>query len=226
MIRNLIFDFGGVLVDWNPRYLYASYFQSKEEMELFLRRVGFDQWNAELDGGYPLNQGVTELCRKFPEYDEPIRLFRDEWEKTVKGPMPGMSGLLDRLKANGYKLYGLTNWSNETFPIARRKYPLFERLGSRKNMQTRSPHLPHSARPLSTFRCGNVIHRRYASQYRCGPQNRIFRYPFFRIRCTAKRVGTVSNKALIPHTFSRFFCSFLSPRDYSSLNPSSLHFLQ
>lgn len=128
MIRNLIFDFGGVLIDWNPRYLYASYFQSKEEMELFLRRVGFDQWNAKLDGGYPLNQGVTELCRKFPEYDEPIHLFRDEWEKTVKGPMPGMSGLLDRLKANGYKLFGLTNWSNETFPIARRKYPLFERL--------------------------------------------------------------------------------------------------
>ena len=51
MIRNLIFDFGGVLIDWNPRYLYASYFQSKEEMELFLRRVGFDQWNAELDAG-------------------------------------------------------------------------------------------------------------------------------------------------------------------------------
>lgn len=170
MIRNLIFDFGGVLIDWNPRYLYASYFQSKEEMELFLRRVGFDQWNAKLDGGYPLNQGVTELCRKFPEYDEPIHLFRDEWEKTVKGPMHGMSGLLDRLKANGYKLYGLTNWSNETFPIARRNTRSSS--GSTaslsrepKNMQTRSPHLPHSARPLSTFRCGNVIHRRYASQY-------------------------------------------------------------
>ena len=126
MIRNLIFDFGGVLVDWNLRHLYSSYFKTSEEMELFLHRVPIVQWNAMFDSGYPFREGITELCRKFPEYNEPIRMFREQWEKTIKGPIPGMSELLGRAKANGYKLYGLTNWSNETFPIARRKYPLFE----------------------------------------------------------------------------------------------------
>lgn len=126
MIRNLIFDFGGVLVDWNLRHLYSSYFKTLEEMELFLHQVPIDQWNAMFDSGYPFREGITELCQKFPEYDEPIRMFQEQWEKTIKGPIPGMSELLGRAKANGYKLYGLTNWSNETFPIARRKYPLFE----------------------------------------------------------------------------------------------------
>lgn len=123
-IENVIFDFGGVLVDWNPRYLYRDYFQSESEMENFLHSVCTDEWNVEQDRGRSLAEGTRLLQDKFPEFHSLIQLYYDKWEVMLHGDIPETVSLLYKLKEK-YKLYGLTNWSAETITIAYERFPFF-----------------------------------------------------------------------------------------------------
>ncbi|OYU80493.1 MAG: HAD family hydrolase [Flavobacterium sp. BFFFF1] len=123
--KNIIFDFGGVLVDWNPRHLYKDHFTNPEDMEYFLKNICTEAWNIEQDRGRPLAQATTELQRRFPEHSESIALFYGKWEVMLKGEIPETVALLYRLKEKNYPLYGLTNWSAETIDIAYRRFPFF-----------------------------------------------------------------------------------------------------
>ena len=123
-IKNIVFDFGGVLIDWNPRYLYRTYFNDDREMEYFLSHVCTNEWNAEHDRGRSFDDGVALLKPKFPQYAEAIQMYKDKWECMLNGEFPQTVGLLMELKGKGYGIYGLTNWSAETFPIAYSRYPV------------------------------------------------------------------------------------------------------
>ncbi len=124
-IENLIFDFGGVLVDWNPRYLYKECFDNKEDMEFFLHNICSDEWNLEQDRGRSLSEGTRLLQEKNPEYHDLIALYYRKWDKMLRGDFPETDKLLYRLK-DKYKLYGLSNWSAETFKIAYARFPFFK----------------------------------------------------------------------------------------------------
>jgi 2-haloacid dehalogenase len=122
-----VFDFGGVLFDWNPRYLFRRFFEGDGEgMERFLAEIDFDQWNAAMDRGLSFADAVRERCLRFPQYAEPIRAFDTRWAETVRGPMPGMENLLRRLHTAGIPLYGLSNTSVEKFSILRRNHPFLD----------------------------------------------------------------------------------------------------
>ncbi|WP_418383166.1 HAD family hydrolase [Alistipes finegoldii] len=125
-IKNIIFDFGGVLVDWNPRYFYRTFFWDESEMESFLATICTDEWNAEHDRGRSFADGIRLLQQKHPEYSEAIRLFRDGWEEMLKGDFPESVALLRRLKEERFGIYGLTNWSAETIGIAYRRFDFFK----------------------------------------------------------------------------------------------------
>jgi 2-haloacid dehalogenase len=119
-----VFDFGGVLFDWNPRYLFRRFFDGDSDgMERFLAEIHFDDWNAAMDRGLSFADGVRERCRQFPQYAEPIRAFDTLWEETVHGPMPGMEHLLRRLHTAGIPLFGLSNTSAEKYRVLRRNHP-------------------------------------------------------------------------------------------------------
>ena len=124
-IENIIFDFGGVLVDWNPRYLYKDYFRDENEMEHFLKNICTDEWNLEQDRGRSLSEGTILLQNKFPEFHSMIQLFYDKWETMLKSDMSDTVSLLYKLKTK-YKIYGLTNWSAETISIAYKRFPFFK----------------------------------------------------------------------------------------------------
>ena len=124
-LKNIIFDFGGVLVDWNPRYLYENVFEDKIEMEYFLTNICSEAWNIQQDKDRSLAEGTAILIEQFPEYSEMIRLFYDQWEVMLKSSIVENVNLIPQLKEN-YKLYGLTNWSAETFPIALKRFSFFE----------------------------------------------------------------------------------------------------
>ena len=126
MIKNIVFDFGGVLLDWNPRYLYRQYFKTEEEMENFFAKVGLYDWNATLDAGKPFAEGVKELQDRFPEYAKEIQLFDDEWRRTVKVCFPESVALLKKLKAGGLGIYGLSNWSWEKAEGLIKEYDFFK----------------------------------------------------------------------------------------------------
>ncbi len=126
-IKNIIFDFGGVLIDWNPRNLYKDLFDDKSEMEFFLKNVCNEDWNLQQDAGRSLSEGTKLLQNKFPEYKLLISHFYDQWESMLNGEIKENVDLIPILKKE-YKLYGLTNWSNETIPIAMKKYGFFKLL--------------------------------------------------------------------------------------------------
>lgn len=125
MIKNIIFDFGGVLLDWNPRYLYKSYFNNDVEMEHFLANICNGEWNIKQDAGRPFAEAVKELQAKFPEYAEAIQMYDDDWEKMLKCELPESIDLLKELKSMGYGIYGLTNWSAEKIGYAFANYSFF-----------------------------------------------------------------------------------------------------
>lgn len=122
MINTLIFDLGAVLIDWNPNYLYSKIFQ-EEEMRFFLANICTPAWNEEQDAGRSLREATDLLIAQFPEHEANIRIFYDRWPEMLQGEIPDMIELLRVIKASGnYKLYALTNWSAETFPIAQERF--------------------------------------------------------------------------------------------------------
>ena len=125
-IKNIIFDFGGVLMDWNPRYFFKDYFNDDEKMEFFLRNIADDDWNAEQDRGRSLAEGTEILVAKFPEWETEIRAYYDNWTTMLRSDIPENVAVLRQLKHSDYELFGLTNWSAETFPYALANYDFFE----------------------------------------------------------------------------------------------------
>ena len=128
-IHAIIFDFGNVLLEWNPRHVYRRYFPDDEEaMEQFFHEVNFMDWNLQQDKGRPFAEGVAELSKQFPHYSDLIQAYHDNWEDSIGDYLAGTVEIMKQLKKAGFSLYGLSNWSAETFPIAREKYDFFHLL--------------------------------------------------------------------------------------------------
>jgi 2-haloacid dehalogenase len=119
MIDTIIFDLGGVLIDWNPRYLYRKIFNTEEEITWFLENVCTPEWNDHQDGGRSFEEATNELIAKFPDHESAIRAWYERWQETIGGRIHETVELLAEIKkSKKYKLYALTNWSAETFPWA------------------------------------------------------------------------------------------------------------
>lgn len=127
-IDTIIFDFGGVLVDWNPHYLYDSYFGDTKKTDYFLTNICTPEWNAQMDGGKPFADGIAEKIAEHPEYEKEIRMYWTDWKQMMGKQIDGMQKLLQDLKTAGYHIYGLSNWSAETFYQVRNDYPIFDLL--------------------------------------------------------------------------------------------------
>jgi 2-haloacid dehalogenase len=120
-VRTVIFDLGGVLIDWNPRYLYRKLFVDDEPgMERFLAEVTTAAWNHSLDAGKPFAEGVAELIAKHPAERERIEAYHSRWIETISGPIFGTVEILEDLAERKVPLYAITNWAAETFDIVRR----------------------------------------------------------------------------------------------------------
>ncbi len=122
-INTIVFDLGGVLVDWNPDYVFKKVFSDPGELEWFYQNVCTADWNEEQDAGRTLEEATETLVKKFPDHEAHIRMYYDHWEEMLGGPIEKTVALLSHLKhKTDYRLYALTNWSAETFPIALGRY--------------------------------------------------------------------------------------------------------
>jgi 2-haloacid dehalogenase len=125
-IHAIIFDFGGVLINWDPRKLFGKYFANDmQAIDRFLSEISFPAWNLSQDKGYPFAQAVLDLSMQFPQYAHLIQAYDKEWEQSITGTIPGTVAILHKLKATDCHLYGLTNWSAEKFDIVRHQYKVF-----------------------------------------------------------------------------------------------------
>jgi len=126
-IKAIIFDYGNVLLEWNPRHVYRHYFPDDNEgMERFFHEVDFMGWNLQQDRGRTFKEGVADLSSQFPHHLHLIQAYHDRWKESIGNPLTGTVDILKELKHTGYSLYGLTNWSAETFPYARAKFAFFD----------------------------------------------------------------------------------------------------
>ena len=121
-ITSVVFDIGGVPIDWNPRHLFRKVFENEEEMEWFLANVCTYEWNVQQDGGKLFSVATAELQQKFPEYSDKIALYYGRWEEMLDGEIIGTVEIFRRLKSAGMPLYALSNWSHEAFPVAYNRY--------------------------------------------------------------------------------------------------------
>lgn len=122
-INTLVFDLGGVLIDWNPEYLYRTIFPDEKERNWFLSTICTLDWNEEQDAGRTLQEGTEYLVKKFPDHEASIRAYYDRWKEMLGGPIHDTVEIFRQLKFNtDIRLYALTNWSAETFPVALELY--------------------------------------------------------------------------------------------------------
>ena len=128
MIRHIIFDFGSVLVDWDPLRVYVPYFGDAAKAEWFLTEICPYSWNTQADRGRTLAEITGERVALYPEWEKEIRMYYGRWIEMMGEQIPGMEELVRDLKERGYGVWGLTNWSRETFPLVRHAYPVFELL--------------------------------------------------------------------------------------------------
>ena len=123
MIKNVIFDYGNVLVDWNPAYLFLPYFNGDEtECRFFTDHICNREWFTRMDSGEDMDKCVAELQATYPQYAHAVAMFRDRWFEMCHGDIPGMLEIIQDLKSKGVGVYGLTNWPAATFIEARRRF--------------------------------------------------------------------------------------------------------
>lgn len=122
-IDTVVFDLGGVLVDWDPRRLYRRRFDDEAAMERFLREVCSPEWNARQDAGCPWDVAIAELSARRPLQALLIAADRARWVEMLGLTLPGSVELRSELRGAGLRLYALTHGPHETFPLARERYP-------------------------------------------------------------------------------------------------------
>jgi len=122
----IIFDYGNVLLSWDPRALYRKLLDDDAAIEKFLNDVHFFEWNRVNDASPSLEKNVADLCAEFPHYSDLIRAYDLRYEDSLVGPIEPVVSILGALKQSGYRLYGLSNWPGNKFSLVRGHYPFFE----------------------------------------------------------------------------------------------------
>jgi len=123
----ILFDFGGVLVDWDREYLFRKLIPDATERAYFLTEICDMRFNERFDLGEPHQEIVEDHARRFPAYDALIRAYYARWDEMIGGGLADGIALVESLHAAGHTLYGLSNWSAEFFGRTRVKFPVFER---------------------------------------------------------------------------------------------------
>jgi len=164
-INTIIFDLGGVLIDWNPEYVFLDAFNgNREKMSWFLSNICTMDWNENQDAGYPLKNATEDLVRKFPEYENYIKMYYGKWEHMLGEAIAGTVNILEKfVKNDAFKVVALTNWSSETFPIAQKRFDFlnwFEGIVVSGEEKTRKPH--------------KEIYEILINRYQITPENALF----------------------------------------------------
>ncbi|HEU4673425.1 MAG TPA: HAD family phosphatase [Candidatus Limnocylindrales bacterium] len=122
----VVFDLGGVLIDWSPRYLYRQLLPDEAAVDAFLTEVGFEEWNVALDAGRDWDEAVEWLATRHPERRDLVEAFRDRWEETLGEADEAVVEIARELRTAGIRTFALTNWSGRTFAIARRRFAFLD----------------------------------------------------------------------------------------------------
>ena len=143
MLSTIVFDLGGVLIDWNPEYVFREVIPDAERRRYFFENICTHDWNIEQDAGRSLADATTLLIEQWPDWELEVRTYYDRWADMLGGPLEETVELLRELHDLGtHRLLALTNWSAETFPVALERYEFlhwFEGIVVSGTERTRKP---------------------------------------------------------------------------------------
>jgi 2-haloacid dehalogenase len=122
-ITNVVFDFGNVLLRYDPRLLYSTFFPDPAKRDWFIEEIVADAWNREMDRGRPFAEGIAERVALHPEWETEIRAWDERWHEMVPGLIDETVAIRDRLAARGVPLYAITNFSAEKYAAILDRYP-------------------------------------------------------------------------------------------------------
>lgn len=127
-INTIIFDLGGVLIDWNPHYVFTdTYFDTPEKKNYFFQEVCTNDWNEEQDAGRSIVEATLELIKKHPDWEQPIRDYYGRWTEMLKAPIPETVQIFRELRDSGrFRTFALTNWQAGLFDIALVRYDFLD----------------------------------------------------------------------------------------------------
>ena len=189
--NTVIFDLGAVLIDWHPDYLYKKLFSTDKERIWFYEHICTSDWNEEQDAGRPLADATEILVAQHPSQESMIRAYYGRWEEMLNGPIEGTVEILRELKAKDqHKLFALTNWSAETFPIALGKYDFLHWFHGRVvsgEEKTRKPFID--------------IYMTLLSRYKINPQEAVFVDDNVRNLIPAEELGIKTIHFTSPESF-------------------------
>lgn len=121
-IKAVIFDLGGVFLDWNPRNLFEKLFDDRRDLDFFLTEVCNPAWNIQQDGGRSFDEAIAEVSHRHPRYAVMASLFFERWPEMIAGLFEGTVLAARALKQRQMPLYLLSNCSAETFPLVEERY--------------------------------------------------------------------------------------------------------
>jgi 2-haloacid dehalogenase len=163
-IKTIIFDLGGVLIDWNPEYVFKTVIPDVEKRRFFFEKVCTHDWNIEQDAGRSIQEANETKIQEFPEWENEIRAFYGRWQEMLGGPIHETVQILKKLlETERYQVLALTNWSAETFPIALELYDFlhwFEGIVVSGTEKTRKPFAD--------------IYQTILTRYQVNPANAVF----------------------------------------------------
>ncbi len=204
----VVFDLGGVLIDWDPRHLYRQMFADPQEMEVFLRDIVSPDWNAEQDAGRTWAEATALLIDQYPDHEELIRVYAERWQDMLAGPIAGSVAVLAQVRDQGTPIYALTNWSAETFPRARALFPFldwFRGIVVSGDEGIRKPDPEIWRRLIDRYQLDpdpDGLHRRRAAERRGRGGARLPGYPFHGRGCapgTARGAGRPASLTVARH---------------------------
>ena len=122
-IKAVVFDLGGVLINWNPRAVYLDMFNGdQEKVDFFFEKVCPSKWNISLDAGYSFAQGIQDRIVLYPDFEPYIKAYWSRWPETITGEIKGTVEIMKIIKESDFSLFALSNWSAETYPIVFKRF--------------------------------------------------------------------------------------------------------
>ncbi len=122
----VVFDFGGVLIDWNPQYFLGDYFVSDADSAAFMEQIDFHMWNEKMDMGMAIDEVCRRLKLDHPQHHHIFDAYEKQWLKTLSGPIEGTVDILRGLDAKNVPLYGITNYNQDTLRMTMDAYDFFQ----------------------------------------------------------------------------------------------------
>jgi 2-haloacid dehalogenase len=124
-IKAVVFDLGGVLLDWDPRHLYRKLIADPAQMTAFLGEICTPRWHLAHDLGADTEQSCRELAVAHPDWADLIMAWSQRSEEMIAGQLDEAVAVLADVRSAGLQCLALSNMEPDKFLLRQARFPFF-----------------------------------------------------------------------------------------------------